>query len=268
MIAAALAGSLHGSRDRASPEELGDLVTLIARICRSQLAAAIGNVGMVIPTAIAFHYAYLRIRGVPFLDAAAAEHTIESFHPLHSGTIFYAALTGVLLWLSSLGAGWLENWATYRRIPEAIATHRAGRIVGRRTLRWVARVMQRNVAAFGGNVSIGVLLGMVPVIGNFFGLRLEVRHVTLSSGSLAMAACTVGAVPGLAAAALGIVVMLALNFGVSFTCALFVALRARGVAHAGRRLVAAVARRFVREPLPFFVPVGDDAQRHDSRAHI
>jgi site-specific recombinase len=268
MIAAALAGSLHGSRDRASSEQLDDMVTLIARICRSQLAAAIGNVGMVIPTAIAFHFIYLKLRGVPFLDAAAAEHTIESFHPLHSGTIFFAALTGVLLWLSSLGAGWLENWATYRRIPEAIATHRVGRIIGRRPLRWVARIMSRNVAGFGGNVSIGVLLGMVPVIGRFFGLPLEVRHVTLSTGSLALAGCSVGLAPGFGAAALGILVMLALNFGVSFACALFVALRARGVAHAGRRLVAAIVKRFVRTPLPFFLPIGEDAERNDSRMHV
>jgi site-specific recombinase len=267
MIAAALAGSLHGSRDHASAEQLDDLVTLIARICRSQLAAAIGNVGMVIPTAIAFHYIYLRLRGVPFLDAAAAEHTIESFHPLHSGTIFFAALTGVLLWLSSLGAGWLENWATYRRIPEAIATHRVGRIVGRRPLRWLARIMSRNVAGFGGNVSIGVLLGMVPVVGRFFGLPLEVRHVTLSTGSLALAGCSVGWAPGFGAAMIGIVVILALNFSVSFACALFVALRARGVAHAGRRLIAAMLKRFVRTPLPFFLPVGDDAERNDSFVH-
>ena len=53
--------------------------------------------------------------------------------------------------------------------------------------------------------------------------------------------------------------MLALNFGVSFACALFVALRARGVRHAGRRLLRAILARFVRQPLPFLLPVGDDA---------
>src|SRR5262249_22457509 len=86
MIAAALAGWLHGSGQKTEHGELDDLVTLIQRICRSQLAAAIGNVGMVIPAAIAFHLAYMRLKGAPFLDVAAAEHTIESFHPLHSGT--------------------------------------------------------------------------------------------------------------------------------------------------------------------------------------
>lgn len=257
MIAAALAGSLHGSGEK---DELDDLVTLIQRICRSQLGAAIGNVGMVAATAPIFNLLYVRLRGHPFLDEAAAEHTLVSFDPLHSGTIVFAALTGVLLWMSSLGAGWLENWVTYRRLPEAIASHRLGRVVGRNTMRWIARKLQHGVAGIGGNVAIGFLLGMTPAIGSFFGIPLEVRHVTLSTGSLALAGCTLGVrAPHFGMAALGIGCMLALNFSVSFACALFVALRARGINHAGRRLLRAIIARFIREPLPFFLPVGRDA---------
>ncbi len=267
MIAAALAGSLHGSGGK-ERDELDELVTLIQRICRSQLGAAIGNVGLVIPTAFLFNIIYTRIHGAPFLDEHAAAHTLESFDPLHSGTIFFAALTGVLLWLSSLGAGWLENWVTYRRLPEAIAKHRLGRVVGRGAMRWLARALQRNVAGIGGNVAIGFLLGMTPVIGKFFGLPLEVRHVTLSTGSLTLAGCTLGLhAPHFWAAAVGIACMLALNFGVSFACALGVALRARGIDHAGRRLVRAIAFRFVRDPLPFFLPLGADAHRADAEPH-
>jgi site-specific recombinase len=259
MIAAALAGALHGSGGK-EKGELDELVTLIQRICRSQLGAAIGNVGMVALAALAYNQVHIRLHGTPFLDVHAAEHTLQSFDPLHSGTIFFAALTGVLLWLSSLGAGWLENWVTYRRLPEAIANHRLGRVVGRGTMRWLARTLQHNVAGIGGNVAVGFLLGMTPVIGSFFGVPLEVRHVTLSTGSLALATSTLGfGAPHFWGAVAGIGVMLALNFSVSFACALFVALRARGIDHAGRRLVRAIAVRFVRDPLPFFVPVGRDA---------
>jgi hypothetical protein len=38
-----------------------------------------------------------------------------------------------------------------------------------------------------------------------------------------------------------------------------VAFRARGINHAGRRLLGAILLRFVRQPLPFFLPVGRDA---------
>jgi site-specific recombinase len=259
MIAAALAGSLHGSGEKGG-DELADLVTLIQRICRSQLGAAIGNIALVAVAALLYNIVHIKLHGAPFLDEHAAAHTLESFDPLHSGTIFFAALTGVLLWMSSLGAGWLENWVTYRRLPDAIANHRLGRVLGRGTMRWIARKLQHNVAGIGGNIAIGVLLGMTPAIGRFFGIPLEVRHVTLSTGSLALAGWTLGiGAPHFFAAVAGISVMLALNFGVSFSCALFVALRARGINHAGRRLLRAILVRFARQPLPFFVPVGPDA---------
>jgi site-specific recombinase len=256
MTAAALAGSIRESKDA---HQLDDLVTMIARICRSQFAAAVGNIVMVIPAAVAFHLFYVSSTGRSFLDAKTAHAVVKSFHPTESGTIFYAALTGVLLWMSSLGAGWLENWAVYRRLPEAIEHHRAGRWLGRGTMAWLAHKLAHGISGFGGNVTLGFLLGMTPVMGAFFGLPLDVRHVTLSTGSLALAACALdpaflGEAPFLWAA-LGVLCIGILNFGVSFALALSVALRARGVERRERfSLVGAVLRRFVRSPAEFFRP--------------
>jgi site-specific recombinase len=183
---------------------------------------------------------------------------LHSLHPFESGTIFYAALTGVLLWLSSVAAGWLENWAVYRRLPEAIAEHRYGRILGRRITGWASRAFLRNISGFGGNASLGVLLAMTPIMGKFFGLPLDVRHVTLSTGALTLAVCSLGVAGAgsraIAAAALGIAIIGALNFGVSFALALAVALRARGDRSDRKRLVRSVLATFVRSPLQFFFP--------------
>jgi site-specific recombinase len=256
MTAAALAGTLRESR---GDQGLDELVTIIVRICRSQLAAAIGNIGLVIPAAIGFDMVYQAMRGEPFLDHATAVKTVGSFHLLDSGTFFYAALTGVLLWCSSLAAGWLENWATYRRLPEALAEHRIQRLVGRRTTEWVAARFARHVSGFGGNVTLGFLLGMTPIMGTFFGLPLDVRHVTLSTGSLVLAILS-GGLPVLASselawAVVGIVCIGLLNFGVSFALALAVALRAREVQASYKwRLARAVLRRFAQRPMPFFFP--------------
>lgn len=128
MTAAALAGSL-GRNDAAQEHE--GLVGMIARICRSQLAAAIGNIGAVIPTALVVHLLWTAARGQPFLDEASARYVLESLDARSFSTWWFAGLTGVFLWCSSVGAGWLENWAVYRRLPEAIAAHRLGRVVGR-----------------------------------------------------------------------------------------------------------------------------------------
>ena len=265
MTAAALAGVLRSS---GGETKLDDLVTLTARICRSQIAAAIGNLGMAIPASIAFHLIVVKVTGQPFFDEKAAEHTLHSLHPTHTGTIFFAALTGVFLWLSSIGAGWVENWAVYRRIPNALAEHPAGKIFGRRFMRRYSRFFARNIAGFGGNICLGLLLGMMPVFGKFLGVPLEVRHVTLSTCSLTLAVCTLGLhAHGLLAAGIGIAIIGSLNFGVSFVLALGLATRARGVEHAGLRLLGAVLARFVRSPLEFFFPVGTQSNRPNTLSH-
>jgi len=261
MTAAALAGTL---RDSAHHPDLSALVAMIARITRSQLAAAIGNIGMVIPAAFALDYFWRAQYGNSFLDAETAQYVLLSLHPTQSGTIFYAALTGVLLWWSSIAAGWLENWTVYRRLPEAIAEHRFGRLLGRRSMHFLARFLQRNIAGFGGNGTLGFLLGMTPVMGKFFGLPLDVRHVTLSAGALTLSVCSLGfgalRTPQVHGAALGIAVIGCLNFGVSFLLALAVALRAREAKRSDRlRLVRSVLATFVRSPFQFFVPPALDA---------
>lgn len=256
MTAAALAGTL---RDTAGHPDLSALVTMIARIVRSQLAAAIGNIGLVIPATLVFERVWRLRTGAPFLDAATAEYVLHSLDPFSSGTVFYAALTGVLLWISSIIAGWVENWAVYRRLPQAILDHRWGRFLGRRTTAAFSRFFAKNIAGFGGNSSLGLLLAMTPVFGKFFGLPLDVRHVTLSTGALTLSVCALEgdalSPDAVLRAAAGIAIIGALNFGVSFVLALAVALRARAVDRSDRlRLLISVVVTFVRSPLQFFFP--------------
>jgi site-specific recombinase len=259
MTAAALAGTIRAS---AGPGRLDELVPLIARIARSQFAAAVGNVSAVIATALGFDFLWQYLTGAAFLDAETSKLVIRSFDPLGSGTIFYAALTGVLLWISSLCAGWFENWVVYRRLPEAIEHHRYGKRAGPQRMAHLARFLEREAAGFGGSVSLGFLLGMLPVFAEFFGLPLEVRHITLSTGSLTLAISSIGidrvGSTAFVSAVVGIAVIGLLNFGVSFALALIVALRARDVASGERNtLPGAVLRRFLRRPLEFFYPPRD-----------
>lgn len=256
MTAAALAGALKGGTQNKE-----EVVTILARLVRSQVAAAAGNVLMVIPASIAVDRLWSHTHaGEHFLERAYAEKTIHSFHPTESGTIAFAALTGVILWLSSLAAGWLENWAVYRRLPEAIAEHRIRRYVGARVTTWASRVFARNIAGLGGNVAVGFMLGMTPILAQFAGLPLEVRHVTLSTGSLTMAVMALGSEslssPAFSAACLGIFIILLENLLVSFAFALSLALRAREVTiFKAIGLVFAIVAGFFKSPLRFFFPV-------------
>ena len=255
MTAAALAGAV-----KQGGEDKSELVTIIARLTRSQLAAAAGNVVMVIPASIVIDLLWQRSRGEHLITAEYANKTMAALHPTESGTIPFAIFTGVVLWASSLCAGWLENWAVYRRLPEAIAEHRLRRIVGRRVTAWASRVFARNISGIGGNVSIGLMMGMTYSLGEFSGIPVDVRHVTLSTGSLTYAVLASGTdvvgSPAFTSALLGILVILALNLSVSFSLALIVAFRAREVTlWQALRLPLDLIAGFVRSPLRFFFPV-------------
>ena len=99
----------------------------------------------------------------------------------------------------------------------------------------------------------------MPVLAQFFGLPLDVRHVTLASGQLGAAAGALGfellAEPAFWWCVAGIAVIGVLNLGVSFWLAFKVALRSRGVRVQDRaRIGAAVRRRLGRQPLSFVLP--------------
>jgi site-specific recombinase len=253
MTAATLAGAIH---DGVGRERLAELIDQAACIVRSQLCAALGNVTTVAAAAVAFDNLERWRTGHAFLGREKAAAVLASLHPLHSGTIWYAAVTGVILWVSSLAGGWVENFAVYRRIPQAIAEHRLGRLLGRRLMRWLSRFFARNISGYAGSVALGFMLGMTPPLGAFLGLPLDVRHVTLSTGSLALALASFDFVSAPTAAAIaGIACIFAVNLSVSFALALTVALRARRVPRRDRwALFSAILRRFLRRPGQFLLP--------------
>ena len=260
MTAAALASAITGRLDTKHFERLVDM---IARITRSQLASALGNIGAVIPTALLIDWIFRWRTGHSFLSESDAEHTVSSLQPLRA--LPFAILTGVYLWASSLSAGWLENWAVYHHLPEAIeGNRRLRRLFGVRMTRFLSRSLSHHISGVGGVITLGFMLAFSPVIGQFFGIPAEVRHVTLSSGALTLAASADvvanGARAMLARPMLlswaGIVLILLCNFGVSFALALSVALGARGVHRRDLMvLLRTVFRRVLRSPLEFMFPV-------------
>jgi site-specific recombinase len=175
-------------------------------------------------------------------------------------SLLFAAFTGVLLFVSSLMGGWVENWFVLHRLESALRYNpRIGRWLGAaRAMRW-AHFMRQQISGLASNISLGFMLGMVPPILAFLGLALDVRHVTLSSGQLGAAAASLGwevvhqDAWWWAVASIPLIGML--NVGVSFYLAFRVALRAHSVSRAGRQQIyRAISQRLRHAPLSFFVP--------------
>jgi site-specific recombinase len=260
MTAPAMADKLADVSDDAAVEGFVDEV---AHLIRSQAAGIFGNLAAVVPVVLLVQYGCRLAFGAPLIDHRTALHVLDAL-TLLGPTAFFAAFTGVLLFASSLIAGWVENWFVWHRIDSAITWN--PRIVARlgaaRARRWGA-YWRTNISGFAANISLGMLLGVVPVVALFFGLPIEVRHVTLSTGQLAAAVGTEGwellrHAPFWWCAA-GIAVTGVLNLTVSFLLAFRVALRSRGIRLADRsRIYRAIRARLRHRPLSFIWP-GRDA---------
>ena len=237
MTAAALAGALE-DQDRGHEEE----IALIAGITRSQVVVTLGNAVATIALALLLDTLFGLFTRHRILSVAKAQAGLQQIHPFHSLTVVFATTTGISLWLSSLAAGWAANWSTFRQLPEAIRRdERIRRALGRRGAQDMGDFIQEHFGGIVGYVTLGMLLGFLPVLlDRFFGIGLEVRHITLQAASVAfcwLPLLDVGLLGwrevGWSLA--GIALTGVLNFTVSFALALRTAIRAHDL-HPGERM--------------------------------
>jgi site-specific recombinase len=254
MTATVLASKLDEKNDSVDP-----LIEEIVHLLRSQIATVFGNVIAVIPMVMLIDLVYMAVTRHHFTDPEYGMKLIESFS-LFGWTPLFAAWTGVLLWASSVFSGLFANWFAFRGLPEAIENHpRLVYVLGNQRTKKVSDFLRRNMAGFASNISLAFLLGMTNPIGIFFGIPLDVRHVTLSTGAMAAACVAVGssifsdhifwhAVMGLAS--MGI-----LNLAVSFSLALTVAVWAKKSTAPSRSIIyRALMRRLIRKPWILLMP--------------
>ena len=256
MTAPAMAAKL---KDIADTQALAGFVDEVTHLVRSQVAAVIGNVAVVFPTVVLLSLAMQAVAGRPMIGETQAHYVLHSL-TLLGPSLLFAAFTGVLLFASSIVAGWVENWFVLHRLDSAIRynpgiTAMLGPV---RANRW-AHFMRHNISGLAANVSLGFMLGLVPAILAFLGPALDVRHVTLSAGQLGAACASLGwdvvRSPALWWAAASIPLIGVLNLGVSFYLAFRVALQAHNVSGVGRaRINHAIWARLRQAPLSFLWP--------------
>lgn len=256
MTAPAMAAKLGDIQREGAVESFVDEV---AHLIRSQAAGVLGNLAVVAPLVLGIQWLWRWAYGEPLVGAPRGEYVLHAL-TLLGPTTFYAAFTGVLLFASSLIAGWVENWFVWHRLDSALAWNPRirARLGAERAQRWASH-WRHNISGYAANISLGFMLGIVPVLAAFFGLPLDVRHVTLSTGQLAASVGALGwdvvqTAPFWWCVA-GIAVTGVLNVGVSFALAFAVALRSRGIRLADRsRITRAIRARLRSQPLSFLLP--------------
>ncbi|MFP5305865.1 MAG: site-specific recombinase [Gammaproteobacteria bacterium] len=259
MTANAIAQTLEGDGTK---KRLDALAELVVRTFRSQFIALVGNLIVVVPLAIFVAQLVWMRTGAHYIDSDKAQRLLADVYPFSPHVWIWAALTGIALFATGLISGYYDNKAVYDRVPQRVAQARwLQRLLGRRGAERLAGYVENNLGGLVGSVFFGIMLGSTGAIGRIFGLPIDTLHVTFTSANSAYAVAALDAsadLRGLLLIVGGVAVIGLLNLFVSFTLALYVAMRAQRVYFdAGRALLKEVALRFARRPRDFFWPPRD-----------
>ena len=231
--ASAVASSLDTRKNTHQPN-LYNLAVTVAKVSRSQIASFAGNLLIVFPGVWLLAWGYEKLFGAKLVSGETAAHMLRDQHPWESLSLLYACNTGVFLFLSGIIAGYVQNKIQYGQVSRRLQTHPLLRLSMRpERLRRLSDYVEKHAGSLIGNISLGFMLGMAGFIGEIFGSRFDIRHITISAGNVSLAVYGLGFAHVrtwyLVTVLLGVLGIGFLNFLVSFSLAFIVAVRSRGV---------------------------------------
>jgi site-specific recombinase len=231
--ASAVASSLDTRKNTHQPN-LYNLAVTVAKVSRSQIASFAGNLLIVFPGVWLLAWGYEKLFGAKLVSGETAAHMLRDQHPWQSLSLLYACNTGVFLFLSGIIAGYVQNKIQYSQVSRRLQIHPILRLSMRpERLRRLSDYVEKHAGALIGNISLGFMLGMAGFIGEIFGSRFDIRHITISAGNVTLAVYGLGFANVrtlyLMTVLFGVLGIGFLNFLVSFSLAFIVAARSRGV---------------------------------------
>ena len=261
LLASKMPGATAAALVDAMEDPDTDHMARLRAISQTQIIVTLANLAGAVPVSILVDRIFTAATGHAFLTPAEAEHGVRMLFPHASGTIFFAVVTGVFLWLSSLATGWTANYLAMHRMAESIANSlRIRERLGTRRAETLAHWVRHHAAGSVGFVVLGFLLGTMPIVFSLFAVHIEVRHVTLAAASLGyaldarlMSGQLTWSDAGWAFS--GVAFVGVLNIATSFALSYLLAARARSVGDAqSHRLLKEVWRELRANPLAFVFP--------------
>lgn len=261
MTAAKIASALKEQKGyiKQDNNDIDQFADLVMKVLRTQFVAILGNIILAVPTALLISYLWSLIFGHPVIPIEKAQLLLHEINPIQSLALFYAAIAGVYLFLSGLIAGYYDNKVIYRRIAERLANHPVLiKVLGARKSQRFGKYMGKNLGALAGNFYLGMFLGLTGSIGVILGLPLDIRHVAFASANFGFANAALDFHLNMATviySIAGILLIGMINLGVSFSLALWVAMRSRKLkAGNAMRVMPILFKRFIHKPWQFFLP--------------
>ncbi len=256
ITASAIAKQLDTTATRR--EGLDRVAETVVGVWRTQFVSFLGNLLFAFPAAMLFGLAVEQTLGSEMVSTDKARQLLEANHAFEGPTLFYAAIAGLLLFLSGLLQGIVDNRVVYTGLEARLAHHPRLRWLGGLRQR-LAGLVARHAGGLTSNVALGFALGSAGVVGEILGLPIDIRHIAFSSAHVGVAMLDSPSLFDAQEGGLLLIGVLAIgfvNFLVSFGLTLAVTLKSRNVTVTqGGALLMTLARRFVASPLLWFYPV-------------
>ena len=242
-----------------SQKNYTEFADLVSRLFRSQFIAFVGNVLLSFPIALAVIYG-LDVFFSQNLAVEKSDKLLQDLNPFQSKAVLHACIAGFYLFISGIIAGNIANNSVFYQIPDRIAKNLTiKRWFGVKFAKSLSKYYAKNWAGIVSNFWFGVFLGAAAPIGLFFGLDLDIRHITFAAGNFALGLYGRDfSIDGYAFWLSFFTVFLIgfFNFAVSFSLSMFLAFRSRKL-NLGevRDIYREIFRYFLRRPLSFFIPM-------------
>lgn len=234
---------------------------LYARIFRTQFIAFVGNVVFAFPISLMLIWSAEMMLGTNLAESKA-DKLIADLNPVFSMALFHAAIAGVFLFLSGIISGNISNRNKHYQVAYRIQENPfLKQTFGIQKTKKISKWVDKNWAGIVSNTWFGVFLGSTASLGVFFGLNLDIRHITFASGNFALGLYGSDFVIDFWTffwSIIGIGLIGFINFMVSFTLSMLLAFRSRSIPLSELlSLNASIYNYFKKAPLNFFFPLKD-----------
>lgn len=230
------------------------VIVLLRKVSRSQIISLLGNFVMALSLAIGIGALLQATDLASPVNVSKADSLIRSVSPLAGGAIIFAAIAGCFLALAGLISGYVDNKVVASRLPYRLLHHRGLSYITTAKIR--QRLGSWSLAKLGGmagNIALGFMLGCAWLLTYILPFEVDIRHIAFSSSNVGYAIGNTSF--DLSAVALSLVFVLLIgfvNFIVSFSLTLLLALKSRGTTIAGLgRLLLVLPKDLITHPLSY-----------------
>ena len=232
---------------------------LVSKLFRSQFIAFVGNVLLSFPIALAIIYG-LDVFFSQNLAVDRSDKLLKDLDPFKSKAILHACIAGFYLFISGIISGNIGNNSVFYQIPERIAKNLSIRkFLGKKFALGLSKYYAKNWPGIVSNFWFGVFLGATAPVGLFFGLDLDIRHITFAAGNFALGLYGKDFSVDAYTFWISFITVFLIgffNFLVSFGLSMFLAFRSRKM-NFGQvsEIYREIFRYFCKHPLKFFIPL-------------